>query len=1051
MKKLLVFFVVALALGAVIYLAASNSRDEKAAVSAPFPIRIHTPEEELDGFTVLEGFVVELVASERDGVVKPIDLTFDDAGRLWTQTARMYPLDPIADIQWNDLLQLMNDQEAQRNHPAFKKALDLFQGRTKGTDQILLLSDFYGNGETADVRVWADSLAIPMSILPYRNGAYVAQGSELFFLDDADRNDKSDKRTALITGFGYTDTHTMAHSLVRGPGNWVYLSHGGLNKGEVTAVTSGVKLPVHFSKIVRFSMDDAKEIELFTSGLNNIWGFQLRSNGQWYATEANDLGYTTVPLEGGAGFPGIGNDRLREYQPFMPELHKFRVGGTGLSGLAFPDDKSGTFPDEWKDVAFLANPITSTINAVRVVRNPDGTVTNEHLPDLLTSRDKYFRPVNMEFGPDGCLYIADWYNKIISHNEVPTSHPDRDKAHGRIWRIRHVSQKTRDIINFYDTPTSDLVEYLKSPYLWEKRSAWHQIVDRPQDETDALIPSLVSLAGDTSADEPTRVHALWCLEGLRHYDPNLIAGLLASPGHNIRREAVRALTSFELDPAEVSAAVKGLIDDANPMVRSQVIRTLADLKKADASTIAILVHACKPELPGNEMGGSYERRFERFLALMTLELYPDQLNEFIQNTDDEQADPAKLLWAIRALPQDRKEALFLELWPSTGLKEFDESNFITVAKMLNNPKVYSMVKPVIEVPLHTERYLNIALNNQQLVQSEKLSSLLRGPAIKLLNSGSATQKDLVLDVMGRFRIKPSRETIATFIHDTTSDHTINLLVKVLENDPREYKEALISVARNEKLSGDARVSSLHSLAKADSKTAMQILEVMVPSFEAGQKKTLTAALSSSGQGAGLLKELYEMKLIAADVFDLSAAERVYNTDTADPSGLAIFEAVKKRVEEERKAFEARLAKLVAIAGQKAGDPDKGEVLFQTCLGCHKVGDKGHDIAPALDGSAARESEALLTALLDPDAAVERGYAIFRVTKKDNTNIEGYLRHRDGNGTTIAFMGGTEVFTPMEEIKSQFFLGGRSFMPRGLIDGYTDEQAADLLAYIGTLK
>lgn len=102
--------------------------------------------------------------------------------------------------------------------------------------------------------------------------------------------------------------------------------------------------------------------------------------------------------------------------------------------MLFLDDTAGGFPREWQDVAFLANPITSTINAVRIVRNPDGTITAEHLPDFLKSEDGWFRPVNIEFGPDGCLYIADWYNKIVSHNEVPTTHPDRAKSHGRIWR-----------------------------------------------------------------------------------------------------------------------------------------------------------------------------------------------------------------------------------------------------------------------------------------------------------------------------------------------------------------------------------------------------------------------------------------------------------------------------------------------------------------------------------------------------------------------------------------------------------------------------------------
>src|SRR5690606_34734481 len=106
---------------------------------------------------------------------------------------------------------------------------------------------------------------------------------------------------------------------------------------------------------------------------------QLRANGEWYVTEANDLGYSVVPAEPGTAFPGIGNERIRPYQPFLPTLHEFRVGGTGISGLAFADDAAGSYPSRYNDVAFLANPITSSVNAVRIVRNPDGSVSAEHL------------------------------------------------------------------------------------------------------------------------------------------------------------------------------------------------------------------------------------------------------------------------------------------------------------------------------------------------------------------------------------------------------------------------------------------------------------------------------------------------------------------------------------------------------------------------------------------------------------------------------------------------------------------------------------------------
>ncbi|MBL7700491.1 MAG: c-type cytochrome [Chitinophagaceae bacterium] len=1041
-----IILLLVLAIAAVIFLFIANPFKKEI---PGYGTRIMTPEEQLAGFTLPEGFTIELVASEKDGIINPIDLTFDDAGRLWTQTARMYPLDPISDIQWEDLLALMENQEMQKNHPNFKRILDLYQGKTHGTDKILVISDLYGD-TPAKTTVWADSLTIPMSILPYKNGAYVAQGSELFFLDDKDKSGRADQRIPLITGFGFTDSHTMPHVLVRAPGGWIYFSQGCLNKGEVTSLTSGNKLPVNYSKIVRFSLD-AKKMELVTSGQNNIWGFQLRDNGQWYGTEANDLGYSVIPMEDGTGFPGVGGDQLRDYQPLMPELHKFRVGGTGISGLAFADDAEGSFPPEWKDVAILANPITSTINTVKIVRNPDGSVSAEHLPDLLTSKDTYFRPVNMEFGPDGCLYIADWYNKIISHNEVPTSDPTRDKSHGRIWRIRHVNQKPRAVPDFNVMPVEELVDHLKSPSLWAKRSAWHQIVDRPTAETKDLIPQLVALAADKSQDEISRIHALWCLEGLAHYDDKLMGDLVKDPADNLRREAIRSLAAFSLEPETVAALVKDPSEDANPMVRSQVLRTLTDLGKADSATIAILLRACKPELPGNTMGGAYERKFERYLALKALEKYQPGLNSFINSEKVSGIPVANQLWAIQALPARQKEQVFLRLWPKAQMTELDEPNFILISRMLTNPAVYAMVKPTFENPAHTVKYLNIALANQQKIQSRELSHMFGEPVKNLLGHGSDVNRRIALDAISRLKINVSNELVASQISGQASEQTVSLALKALENDLKHNSATFSRVATNDNMAVAPRIAAMHALCKSDSKTALQILQDCLPKFNAEQKTMLTSTLATSRPGVDALKKMYGMRLIGSEAFDLSSAELVLKANPDDALGKEIIKAVNDKLAKEKELFASRLSRYVAIAEKKNGDAQKGEMLFQTCLMCHRVGSKGQNIAPALDGSANRDNAALLTALLDPDAAMEEGFTLFRVTKKDYTTVEGYLSEKDDKGTTIAVMGGNKIFTPIEDIKQQSFVWGRSFMPKGLIANYSDEQVADLLAYIRTLK
>jgi putative heme-binding domain-containing protein len=1005
----------------------------------------NSPEKELAGFQVPEGFVIELVASEKDGVINPIDMTFDDAGRLWTQTGSMYPLDPVANIQWQDLLKLMDNPEAQENDPNFKRILDLYRGISKGDDKILILSDLYGNSKIK-TNVWADGLAIPQSILPYKNGAYVAQGSELFFLSDSDNDGKADNRTPLFEGFGFTDTHTMSHTLVRGPGDWIHFSQGALNKGEIKSVVSGAKVRIDYSKIARFSLD-ANKLELVNAGLNNIWGFQLRGNGQWYGTEANDLGYSIVPMEIGTGFPGIGNERLRPYQPWLPQLHDFRVGGTGISGLAFADDNSGSFPDQWKDVAFLANPIASNINAVRIIRNNDGSISTKHLPDFLTSTDDWFRPVNMEFGPDGCLYIADWYNKIVSHNELPTSHPDRDKTHGRIWRVRHVSQKTREIPNFYEVQTNKLVAYLKSPSLWAKRAAWHQISDRPKEETKGLYKELLEIVSDKTQDEITRILALWSLEGIRHYDPTLISNLLNTNSDNLRREAVRALASFSLNTDDLASLLEKASEDPNPMVRSQVLRTLEEIGKANSKTIAILINACKPELEGNALGGSYERHFERYLARKSLENYPKELYAEVNQL------PAKnVIWASQALPEKKqREEVFLDFYKKAGYTSFDESTFVMVANMLSNPAIYLEVEPILGAEKEAEALLPMIFKKLDEVQSAELGKILERPIQYLLSSKEETKQYLGLKAASLLNIPNVREHILALSKHNTDAKTMNLVITVLENNAELNAKALSEFAKNESLELSTRGFATRALAKGDISLAIGFLKDWLPQLKETQQLEITKIVSSSNQGSKVLLALLKANIIGQSSFDLSSAERVHNSEIKDEVGGALLEAVILRVEGEKKEFKANLEKFLVIAENGNGDAKKGKQLFQTCLLCHRVGNNGQNIAPALDGSAKRDNEALLTAILNPDAAVESSYAMYHLVQKDGNSLEGYLSKKDDNGTTIAFMGGSILFIPKEAIKTEGFLGGRSFMPKGLLNNYSNEQAADLLAFIKTLN
>ena len=1005
-----------------------------------------TPEEQLAGFELQDGFVIELVASEEDGIVNPIDLTFDDAGRLWTQTAVMYPLDPFADVQFSEIRKLMEDPDIMQKNPEFERIRNFYEGSTKGEDKILIIEDPTA-AKPSKPRVWADGLAIPQSILPYKNGAYVAQGSELFFLNDSDGDGLADERNRLLTGFGFIDTHTMAHLLIRAPGDWIYFSQGALNWSNVRSLVSGNTLQVDYSKIVRMSMDGRK-LDLVSSGSNNIWGFQLRANGQWYGTEANDKTWSVVPMEPGTGFFGIGFDRLRPYQPWIPEMHDFRVGGTGISGLEFAEDSSNSFPSEWKDIALLANTITASINCVRIVRNPDGSVSAEHLPDLLKSKDDWFRPVNLEFGPDGCLYIADWYNKIISHNELPRSHPDRDKSHGRIWRIRHESQKPGKIPNLFEVPTKNLVSHLKGSSLWEKRAAWHQITDRGADE---LSGPLIKLAKDKRADVTTRIHALWSLEGIKHFSSSLMGTLLKSPDDELRREAIRSLASFDIQPSRMARYLKSFIDDPNVMVRSQVLRTLADYGQANREIIDILVTYCRPDIQGEDLGGPYERTFERYLARMALEKYQAELQEYLNHSDSKKQPPEHRFWAIQARPLEIREPYFLALWDSINSKPWDQATFIEITHALKNKSIYAVAKPAFENLWNASHLVSIANEVVDQVASDDLKELLKPAVAYLLSSQDQTDQEIGLKAVESYRVPGLESEMIRLLESPYSKNVVlSSAISALERSPSKLaRDAFLKLFENPEVSFEIRLSALGAYLKAGGRANTKQLHTFIASFNGYQKDEFTKALSSSKPGAQSLLSLLNQGQFTEDDLDNWTLERMLGTKLKSDRLSTLLEQRKNN----RKAvYEETFKTFMEIAESGDGDPELGKPLFTaTCLTCHSVGSDGVGWAPALDGSAYRDNEGLLTAILDPNAAMEGAYGLRRILKTDGTMVEGYMEKQNEHGVTFRFMGGSSLFVPQSEIKTVQTIRGRSSMPEGLIDQLPHEQVANFLAYVRTLK
>lgn len=353
-----------------------------------------TPAEERKALVVPFGFEVQLVASEPD-IQKPIQMAFDAKGRLWVTTSHHYPF------------------------PAEKG---------KGTDKLFVLSDFGADGKARKVQVFADTLNIPIGILPLPdcNSCIVSSVGEIRKLTDTDGDGKADKTETLFTGFGTRDTHGMYNSFTLMPDGWVYACHGFSNESTVKG-KDGHEVKMQSGNTFRFRPDGSR-IEVYTRGQVNPFGIAIDPWFNLYTADCHSKPITQ--LIPGAYYQSFGkpNDGLG----YAPHVTRHDHGSTALCGLTWYD--ADQFPKEYKGRLFLGNVVTNRVNADVIEWHGSTPVAREQ-PDFVTSKDPWFRPTDIKLGPDGALYVTDFYNKIIGHYEVDLKHPLRDKDRGRVWRI----------------------------------------------------------------------------------------------------------------------------------------------------------------------------------------------------------------------------------------------------------------------------------------------------------------------------------------------------------------------------------------------------------------------------------------------------------------------------------------------------------------------------------------------------------------------------------------------------------------------------------------
>ncbi len=512
-----------------------------------------SPQDEQKALLVPEGFEVQFVAAEPD-IFKPMNMAFDERGRMWITDSLEYP--------W----------AAPLDKP--------------GRDSVKILHDTDGDGKADKIITFADGLNIPIGIYPYPSrkdeatgktiqGAIVYSIPYIWDLRDTDGDDICDERIKLYGPFGYErDTHGMCNAFRRGFDGWIYACHGFNNISKV-AGKDGHVVEMSSGNTFRFRMDGSR-IEHFTHGQVNPFGMCFDPLFNIFTADCHTKPITQLLRGGYYQSFGKPHDGLG----YVPEIMSHTHGTTANCGIVAY--YGGHFPKEWEGMFFTGNVMTSRVN-VDAPEYHGSTILAKERNDFVISKDPWFRPVDLQCGPDGALYILDFYNKIIGHYEVDLKHPGRDRHRGRIWRVIHKATPPFKMPDLRTVKKAELVELLGHANFKVRSLAFEQLHDwmtenrfvptpiKPPYVYDELVESFQDVFA-TSKNPHARSLAFALLDASTEFGPDEVVTATKDSAPEVRAMVMKLEAEFlSFLPSEsvaesTSARIRGLLRDENPFV-----------------------------------------------------------------------------------------------------------------------------------------------------------------------------------------------------------------------------------------------------------------------------------------------------------------------------------------------------------------------------------------------------------------------------------------------------------------------------------------------------
>jgi putative membrane-bound dehydrogenase-like protein len=885
-------------------------------------------------------------------------------------------------------------------------------GKGKPGGRILTLEDTNGDGRYTRATVFLDNLPFPTGVLPWRKGVLVTCAPDIFYAEDTDGDGKADVREVLYTGFVQGNQQHRINTLCWGLDNWIYCANGD-SGGKVRSMKTGQTVEIS-GRDFRIRPDDgAIDLQMGQTQFGrsrNDWGDWFgnnNSNPMWHFALADQYIRRNPHLAAPDARVHVSETpgAARVY-PISRTLARFNDPGaanhftSACSAIVYRDD---LFGPAFAGNTFVSEPVHNLVHREIMTAN-GSTFRSRRSPDekeseFLASTDNWFRPTTLQTGPDGALWIADMYRAVIEHPQwIPKDWQERIDLRagadmGRIYRVYPVDRQPRPIPRLDRLDAAGLVAALDSPSGWQRDLAQQMLLwkgDR------SCVPALKALA--RSCPRPlARLHALCALDGLAALDAEILRAALADSSPGVRRHAVRLCEPFLKQQPALGEAIAALATDANVQVRIQIAYTLGEWSDSRAGAV-----------------------------LGTMALQPGD-DRFLR---------AALLSSINAENLEHLLEAVLARESSEKLSEDLLEKLLRLAAALENAKALAAVLDKVATP---------APDGYSAAQFRTFAGLLdalegRNQSLRSLHAQASPQLKAAVERAEKL-VLAARVLLADEKADGARQlAALRLLGRGLE--PRPQDIALLAVRLAPQFSGEQQDAAIAALARLGDPRVPQLLLESWKALAPKRRSAVLEVLMRREDRLTSLLDAVEKNQIAVTELDAVARQKLLDHPRA-----LIRQRAAKILAEVVGPDRQKVIDVYQAALRLQPDSTRGLAVFaKNCATCHRLGNVGHDVGPALASVGDKSPQGLLTAILDPNRVVEARYVNFTAMTKRGQLFSGVLASETGNSITLTGPDNKQQVILRNEVDS-LASTGKSLMPEGLEKEIPPQAMADLIAFV----